>query len=285
MVYPKEAGLPFGGPGFFPYVRLEIHYNNPKKREGLIDASGIRFHFTSILRPYDAGILEVGLQYTDKMAIPPGQVAFPLSGICHSECTDKALPPQGIVLFASQLHAHMASHVLWTQHIRKGTELPMINSDYHFTTHWQEIRPLNQMVNVLPGDTLITTCVYDTLKREKVTLGGLGITDEMCVNYIHYFPKTDLEVCKSSVDSDSLSAYFDWLKINGENVESSNPISENYKNVRWTEERIEELRKLYETGSLSVQCNKSSGDRFPGQWEHRPQQIIINPLAPKTGKC
>ncbi len=73
----------------------------------------------------------------------------------------------------------------------------------------------NYLINFchVQGDTLITTCVYDTLKREKVTLGGLGIMDEMCVNYIHYFPKTDLEVCKSSVDSDSLNAYFDWLKI------------------------------------------------------------------------
>lgn len=63
------------------------------------------------------------------------------------------------------------------------------------------------------GDSLVTTCVYDTSARDKVTLGGLGITDEMCVNYIHYFPKTDLEVCKSSVDSASLSAYFDWLNM------------------------------------------------------------------------
>lgn len=35
----------------------------------------------------DAGVIELGLEYTDKMAIPPGQERFPLSGYCVSECT------------------------------------------------------------------------------------------------------------------------------------------------------------------------------------------------------
>ena len=32
-----------GGPGFSPYVMLEIHYNNPLRREGIIDSSGLKF--------------------------------------------------------------------------------------------------------------------------------------------------------------------------------------------------------------------------------------------------
>ena len=35
----------------------------------------------------DAGVIELGLEYTDKMAIPPKQVDFSLSGYCVSECT------------------------------------------------------------------------------------------------------------------------------------------------------------------------------------------------------
>lgn len=41
----------------------------------------------SELRQYDAAIMELGLEYTDKMAIPPGVLAFPLSGYCIAECT------------------------------------------------------------------------------------------------------------------------------------------------------------------------------------------------------
>ncbi|KAI4454263.1 dopamine beta hydroxylase related [Holotrichia oblita] len=87
-LYPlQEAGLPIGGPDFNKYIMLEVHYNNPKLRSGIIDSSGIRFYVSQNLRPMDAGIIELGLEYTDKMAIPPGQSSFLLSGFCVSECT------------------------------------------------------------------------------------------------------------------------------------------------------------------------------------------------------
>jgi len=41
---------------------------------------------------------------------------------------------------------------------------------------------------------LITECEYSTWHREDITLGGHSIKEEMCVNYIHYYPKTNLEV-------------------------------------------------------------------------------------------
>lgn len=52
-----------------------------------IDSSGVRFHLTSKLRKYDGGVMELGLEYTDKMAIPPGQNKFQLAGYCITECT------------------------------------------------------------------------------------------------------------------------------------------------------------------------------------------------------
>lgn len=74
FVYPEETGLSIGGANFNPYVMLEVHYNNPELHQGIIDSSGIRFVLTKSLRKYDAGVIELGLEYTDKMAIPAGQV-------------------------------------------------------------------------------------------------------------------------------------------------------------------------------------------------------------------
>jgi len=74
FVYPEEAGLSIGGADFNPYVMLEVHYNNPELHQGVVDSSGIRFVLTKTLRKYDAGVIELGLEYTDKMAIPPQQV-------------------------------------------------------------------------------------------------------------------------------------------------------------------------------------------------------------------
>ena len=54
---------------------------------GIIDSSGIKFYVTKTLRKYDAGIMELGLEYTDKMALPPGLPSVQLVGYCPSECT------------------------------------------------------------------------------------------------------------------------------------------------------------------------------------------------------
>lgn len=114
----KEAGLPIGGPDFNPYVMLEVHYNNPSIRGGMsqydattsssrysllnlitvdvcidlfgvdwVDSSGIRLWYTHHLRKYDAGVMELGLEYTDKMAIPPQHDSFTLTGFCLPQCT------------------------------------------------------------------------------------------------------------------------------------------------------------------------------------------------------
>lgn len=62
----------------------------------------------------------------------------------------------------------------------------------------------------LQGDALITTCYYDMTEYKKPVLGGFSISDEMCVNYIQYYPATDLEVCKSSVSEETLRSYFQY---------------------------------------------------------------------------
>lgn len=54
---------------------------------GLIDSSGLKFHYTKTLRPHDAGIMELGLEYTDKMALPPGVAVWKLVGYCIPQCT------------------------------------------------------------------------------------------------------------------------------------------------------------------------------------------------------
>lgn len=100
-----------GGETFNPYVMLEVHYNNPELKSGntrshyhtrgilnvkftkqfhlagFVDSSGIRFYVSDQLRDMDAGVIELGLEYTDKMAIPPKQESFSLTGYCISSCT------------------------------------------------------------------------------------------------------------------------------------------------------------------------------------------------------
>ncbi|KAJ8954020.1 hypothetical protein NQ318_004313, partial [Aromia moschata] len=342
FAYPKEAALPIGGENFNPYIMLEVHYNNPEHRAGFIDSSGVRFYVSTKLRKMDAGVIELGLEYTDKMAIPPGQESFPLTGYCTSACTsmgtrfesvetlkakvtevlnqlteadsqhcfqqrksrmercrdrqgeyiedekvDTSLPPQGIVIFGSQLHTHLTGIRVYTRHFDAyGKELPELNRDNHYSTHFQEIRRLKKPVKVLPGHVLTTRCDYNTEDRTNITLGGFGIGDEMCVNYIHYYPHTDLEVCKSSISDQALRTYFRYMnEWEGQSTSPSKGVSDNYKAIKWNKMRVELLNEVYNEAPLSMQCNMSSGDRFPGYWENAHIPPVLSPLAPPNRRC
>lgn len=181
FTYPPDAGLPIGGPEYNPYIRLEVHFNNPMLKSGLTDDSGLRIRLAKKLRKYDSAIMELGLEYTDKMAIPQGILAFPVSGYCIAECTDRALPPAGITVFGSQLHTHLRGVRIMTRHFRDNIELPLLNRDDYYSHHFQEIRTLRRRPKVLPGDALVTTCYYDTRGYINTTLGGFSISDEMWV--------------------------------------------------------------------------------------------------------
>lgn len=308
LVYPDQVGQSIGGPNYSPYVVLEVHYNNVERQAGLADSSGLRFHYSAKLRPYEAGVLEVGLEYTDKNSIPPGLLA-PLAGYCVSECTRAAmlnpaaelegeggggghrrhrkqagnkqqLEP-GIYIFAAQLHTHLTGVASWTEHVRGNKLLGELQRDNHYSPHFQEIRLLAEPVRLAPGDALIHYCLYDTRQRPNVTLGGFATLDEMCVTYLHYYPRIDLEVCKSSVDTRALSDYFSRLQrderqpttplegVGNDRDQGGQPksVSENYRSIEWSARRSRELIEFYNLAPLSVQCNRSDGRRWPGEWE------------------
>jgi len=117
---------------------------------GLVDNSGFRIKMSKTLRQYDAAVMELGLEYTDKMAIPPGQTAFPLSGYCVADCTRAALPATGIIIFGSQLHTHLRGVRVLTRHFRGEQELREINRDDFYSNHFQEMRTLHYKPRVLP---------------------------------------------------------------------------------------------------------------------------------------
>nr|AIE46151.1 dopamine beta-hydroxylase [Platynereis dumerilii] len=287
LVYPKEAGYPIGGKGFSPYVMMEVHYNNPELHAGIVDSSGIRFFVTHKLREYDAGIMELGLEYTDKYAVPPNQDMWTLKGYCIPECTKVALPDDGIRIFASQLHTHLTGKKAYTKHFRDGVELPELNRDEHYSPHFQEIRKLPHHVHVMPGDALTTSCEDSTANKDEIVMGGFSISDEMCVNYVHYYPKVDLEVCKSSVTTVSLYGFFNFMRSYvGAHTSPRLGINDNYHAIEWTRMNTHLLETFYESAPLSMQCNQSDGHKFPGyNWEGMPIPKTIYPLPPTERPC
>lgn len=68
-------------------IGLSNQLKNDISSPDWVDSSGVRMYLTPTLRRFDGGVLELGLEYTDKMAIPPQQPVFALSGYCITECT------------------------------------------------------------------------------------------------------------------------------------------------------------------------------------------------------
>ncbi|XP_077324317.1 dopamine beta-hydroxylase [Lithobates pipiens] len=286
--YPQDVGLSFGGARSSRFLRLEVHYHNPLELKGLHDSSGIRLYYTPSLRKFDAGIMELGLVYTPVMAIPPRQKSFYLTGYCTDKCTEMALPPDGIQIFASQLHTHLTGRTVTTVNVRDGKEVEIVNIDKHFSPHFQEIRMLKKPVQVLPGDLLITSCSYNTEDRSRVTVGGFSITDEMCVNYIHYYPRTELELCKSHVDPGYLRRYFNLVnRFSGDEVCTcpQAAVTTQFNEVPWNSFTSEVLNSLYAYSPISMHCNRSSAVRFPGDWERQPLPKITQALPTADTTC
>ncbi|MGH0122748.1 UNVERIFIED_CONTAM: hypothetical protein FKN15_007079 [Acipenser sinensis] len=199
-----------------------------------------------------------------------------------------ALPAGGIHIFASQLHTHLTGTAVRTMLLRDGREVETVNVDNHFSTHFQEIRMLKKMVTVLPGDVLLTACTYNTQDREKATVGGFGILEEMCVNYIHYYPHTELELCKSAVDYRYLQKYFAFMNRFHDDEICSCPqaaVPEQFAAVSWDPFSKDVLWALYSTSPISMHCNQSSATRFPGDWERQSLPQVTTSLPKPQYKC
>ncbi|XP_046406424.1 MOXD1 homolog 1-like [Ischnura elegans] len=193
---PEHVGLPIGEDGSDTYFMLEIHYDNPSF-EKLHDSSGVRIHYTSHLRPYDGGILVNGITVTPLHLIPPHQEHYTNVGFCSSECTRKMFPAKGVHIISVLLHSHLAGRKMRLRHLRGGKELHPIVEDNSYDFNYQQTRSLAQEVEVLPGDELVTECVYETINRSEPTFGGYSTKEEMCLAFITYYPRTSLAACYS----------------------------------------------------------------------------------------
>ena len=94
FVYPDDVGVPlcerFGGATYF---KLEIHYDNPRLHQGVVDSSGIRIYYTDKLRPNEGGVMAFGNPPKNVIVVPPRQENYIQSAICTNQCTDYVSKP------------------------------------------------------------------------------------------------------------------------------------------------------------------------------------------------
>ncbi|XP_027032512.1 DBH-like monooxygenase protein 1 homolog isoform X1 [Tachysurus fulvidraco] len=274
FTYPQHAGMSIGTATDPVYVLLEIHYDNPSLQRKIVDSSGLRLFYTPKLRRYDAGVIETGVWVSLYHMLPPGMQDYVTEGHCMQECLQESLEsemPSGIQVFAVLLHAHLAGRAIRTRHFRQQVELPPLSSDDQFDFNFQEFQPLNPERQLLPGDSLITECIYNTKPRKNMTWGGLSTRDEMCLSYLLYYPRINLTRCES------LPEITGQLKFIGV-TEIHVPITtwpflikspKKYSNLsftkamdkfRWTEKRGKDFNEVVLKLPMNVRCSKLGYD-------------------------
>ena len=192
FVLPPEAGFLVGdGTGGQTHFVLEAHYNNPLEVAGQVDASGVQVCLTPELRPNNAGLFALG-KISD-IEIPPGEPAWTESHTCPSQLTAAALAGGSLTVFGSMAHGHLLARSIRTEQFRGGQYIGDLGREDMFDFNNQKIVPIEGQV--LAGDELVTTCVYDSTSRNDTTYGGEGTHDEMCLNSLAYYPALPLLGC------------------------------------------------------------------------------------------
>jgi hypothetical protein len=182
---PDEAGFLMGAtPDGVTYYVLETHINNPIGDVGVLGETGIDLCVTSQLREHDASLFVLG-----KIAgidIPAGEPAWPETSVCPGELT-ASIFEQPEVAFASMLHTHALGREIWTEQWRDGRLLRELSSNHRYDWQSQSTVRLDDF-EILPGDELRTTCIYDASKTTAAVPGGTGTGDEMCIDFLMVYP-------------------------------------------------------------------------------------------------
>ena len=176
------------------YLVLETLYHNSRSIDGIVDKSGVRYHYSKNARQYAAGTLVLG----DSLGSLRGKsVAESYSGqvtsTCPSMCT--AAFHDTINIFAASPEMGPFGRNIMTLKHSNDSKGGSYNETVHRVSYWSKSRQstyfLPKPVYMNAGDQLSTTCSYDIRKRPGTKFGP-GVEEESCVDYLFYYPRQDL---------------------------------------------------------------------------------------------
>ncbi|XP_067881233.1 DBH-like monooxygenase protein 2, partial [Heterodontus francisci] len=205
----------------------------------ILDTSGFKLHMTTQLRKYDIGITWTGIAVGNVFIIPPTASSYRAYGYCDTSPPNKdmskAYPDMKIL--GSILHTHLTGSGVRVLQFRDGKQIGVITQDKNYDFNLQEARLLREPIPVQRGDVLITECTFNTEKRTQLTFGGLATDNEMCLVFMHYYPRNDLLACLSFQNWEIVS---DALNIS---VSSEAELYQTLGQWNWTQNAIREMEE------------------------------------------
>src|ERR1700761_5309711 len=88
---------------------------------------------------------------------------------------NQTIPPEGIFATHAVLHLHTAGRKAVLRHIRNGVKLEPIAADNNYDYNYQQARPVLPERRILPGDTILMDCQYNTTEYDKPLFVSLKI--------------------------------------------------------------------------------------------------------------
>ncbi|BFZ04322.1 hypothetical protein BsWGS_07362 [Bradybaena similaris] len=168
--------------------KFQYHWTNYEERTDLTDSSGLVLHFTRNLRPYDAAVFLVGSTHFD---IPPKQKHPIIRSNCASGCT-KTLIKGSINITSAWNHMHTLGRDMMIEVLRNGVHLAYITYERMYSYDSPQMFTNRQPLELYPGDSIVTTCGFNTMSRDDDVSWGDGTYDEMCFGFMTYYPKQNL---------------------------------------------------------------------------------------------
>ena len=179
-------------------LALQIHYDKTNDN-GRDDRSGLELHFIDDA-VHEAGVLWTGTIFASpegesggfgEFVIPAGDPAFEVSGTCT---VTEAMGP--LTVFGAWPHMHqIGSHLSASVHRGKWDEVGTCMVDVPWDFDDQRGYRFVDPIQLTPGDRIETSCVFDNSGNDYDVRFGEGTSDEMCFDFLMYYPATDLQYC------------------------------------------------------------------------------------------
>ncbi|CAF3550253.1 unnamed protein product [Rotaria sp. Silwood1] len=161
-------------------------------------------------------------------------------------------PKSGITGLTAYAHTHIQGRRVWTKLIRNNTAIQYLFNNEAFDFNYQFEHKLPARIQLYPGDEFATRCVYSTLNKNLITLGGEPTQNEMCAHTFSYYPKVNnLYSCRSEISEKSWSTVYNGsyrfmvLMIIKKFIEW-------LMNIKWTPDSISKWQDFYNKAEITT---------------------------------
>ncbi|HVZ32858.1 MAG TPA: hypothetical protein VG963_10550, partial [Polyangiaceae bacterium] len=193
FVLPPDVGEENPAPG--STLMVEWHYFN-NANSALADRSAVRIcTVPQDKRPHVASITWLGTEDIGGLiGMPPGQKSS-YSGVCNPGRMGLSAQDSIHLLYATpHMHQYGRHTQITIQRATGGSDTVL---DQPFSDRQQIFYPID--ADVLPGDSIQTTCSYENTSDRNIPWGSPFGDGEMCYAFVLHYPAHSLDNGASSV--------------------------------------------------------------------------------------